>query len=428
MKPRKLVASAGLVIALLALLLTAFAAVALGQESPTPTPSASVSAAPEGTPEVTGTIPNPNDPRGKTTWNGFQVFVIFRPNGAELDYEKCTLLIDGVEAELTQPPDLQPAQSPYQSTVLFSLAQEKGEGKYEFRAVLVTTDGLTVEYPWTFDSTGSANSDKLINFQVMREWFWFIARGAIITVELTVVSIFFASILALFGALGRLSKTMSFRQGWDRYQSYGYMARMVVGRIPYWVATFYTSLFRGTPLLLQIIAIYYVTPEIVNAIGLRDVVPPSWMQSIGWGDTYNPPPIICGIAALSLNYGAYLTEVFRAGIQAVPKGQNEAAWAIGLSPWKTQRRIVLPQAFKIVIPAVGNDFIALIKDTSLVSVITVRELLQRAQQAGAATFSFMSTLLVAAAFYWALTIFFSFWQAKLESRMARDKAREKERR
>ena len=92
-----------------------------------------------------------------------------------------------------------------------------------------------------------------------------------------------------------------------------------------------------------------------------------------------------GVAALSLNYGAYLTEVFRAGIQAVPKGQNEAAWAIGLSGWQTQRRIVLPQAFKIVIPAVGNDFIALIKDTSLVSVITVEELLRRSQLAGAAT-------------------------------------------
>ena len=89
-------------------------------------------------------------------------------------------------------------------------------------------------------------------------------------------------------------------------------------------------------------------------------------------------------------------------------------------------RVVLPQAFKIVIPAVGNDFIALIKDTSLVSVITVEELLRRAQLAGASSLNNFSTLLVAAAFYWALTIFFSFWQAKLETRMARDKAREKE--
>ena len=205
---------------------------------------------------------------------------------------------------------------------------------------------------------------------------------------------------------------MTFKQAWDRYQSREYMFRMVLGRIPYWIATFYTSLFRGTPLLLQIFVIYQGAPEVIKAFGLPD--------------TYNPPAFWSGVAALSLNYGAYLTEVFRAGIQAVPKGQNEVAWAIGLSGWQTQRRIVLPQALKIVIPAVGNDFITLIKDTSLVSVITVEELLRRAQLAGSASLNNFSTLLVAAAFYWALTIFFSFWQAKLETRMARDKAREKE--
>ena len=108
----------------------------------------------------------------------------------------------------------------------------------------------------------------------MRDWFRFIARGAIVTVELTVISIFFACIFALFGALGRLSRTMSFRQAWDRYQSWGYMFRMVLGRFPYWIATFYTSLFRGTPLLLQIIAIYQVIPEIIKNIGLGDATPP----------------------------------------------------------------------------------------------------------------------------------------------------------
>ena len=273
---------------------------------------------------------------------------------------------------------------------------------------------MQVEYSWGFGSEGEAGAGKLVSFQVMKDWFWFIAKGGIVTVELTVISIVLACVLALFGSLGRLSKKKTFRQAWDRYQSRGYLFGLAVRRIPYWIATFYTSLFRGTPLLLQIIAIYQVIPEIIKAFGLPD--------------TLNPPAFWSGVAALSLNYGAYLTEVFRAGIQAVPKGQNEAAWAIGLSGWQTQRRIILPQAFKIVIPAVGNDFIALIKDTSLVSVITVEELLRRSQLAGAATFSFFSTLLVAAAFYWALTIFFSFWQAKLETRMARDKAREKERR
>jgi polar amino acid transport system permease protein len=397
--------SVALVAAVLALVMAALTPAALAAESPAP-------AAEQGTPVVTGTIPNPDDPRGLKGWTGDQVQVNFEPNGAELDLPQCKLYVNDQEQPLSAEPRIVPAVSRATSTLQFVWDEAYPEGDYTFKADLVTTDGVTVTYEWGFASTGSAGSGSLINFQVMRDWFWFIARGGIVTVELTVISIIFACVLALFGSLGRLSKKMTFKQAWDRYRSWGYMWRMVLGRIPYWVATFYTSLFRGTPLLLQIIAIYQVIPEIIRAMGLPD--------------TYNPPAFWSGVAALSLNYGAYLTEVFRAGIQAVPKGQNEAAWAIGLSGWQTQRRIVLPQAFKIVIPAVGNDFIALIKDTSLVSVITVEELLRRSQLAGAATFSFMSTLLVAAAWYWALTIFFSFWQAKLETRMARDKAREKE--
>ena len=397
--------SVALFAAVLALVLAALTPLALAAESPSP-------AAEQGTPVVTGTIPNPDDPRGLKGWTGDQVQVNFEANGAELDLPLCKLYINDLEQALGAEPRIVPAVSRATSTLQFVWDEAYPEGDYTFKVDLVTTDGVTVTHEWGFESTGSAGSGSLINFQVMKDWFWFIARGGIVTVELTVISIVFASILALFGSLGRLSKKMTFRQAWDRYRSWGYMWRMVLGRIPYWIATFYTSLFRGTPLLLQIIAIYQVIPEIIRALGLPD--------------SYNPPAFWSGVAALSLNYGAYLTEVFRAGIQAVPKGQNEAAWAIGLSGWQTQRRIVLPQAFKIVIPAVGNDFIALIKDTSLVSVITVEELLRRSQLAGAATFSFMSTLLVAAAWYWALTIFFSFWQAKLETRMARDKAREKE--
>jgi polar amino acid transport system permease protein len=395
--------SVALFAAVLALVVASLTPIALAQ-SPSP--------APEGTPVVKGTIPNPQDPKGIQNWTGDKVQVNFEPNGAELDLEQCKIFINGVEQALSQPPFIVPAVSRATSTLEYQLAEKYGAGDYEFRALLVTTTGEQVEYTWSFGSEGEAGSGSLVNFQVMQDWFWYIARGGVVTVELTVISIIFACVLALFGSLGRLSKKMTFRQAWNRYQSRSYIARMIVGRIPYWIATFYTSLFRGTPLLLQIIAIYQVIPEILKAFNLPD--------------TLNPPAFWSGVAALSLNYGAYLTEVFRAGIQAVPKGQNEAAWAIGLSGWQTQRRIILPQAFKIVIPAVGNDFIALIKDTSLVSVITVEELLRRSQLAGAATFSFFSTLLVAAAWYWALTIFFSFWQAKLETRMARDKAREKE--
>ena len=411
--------------ALLMLVVSALTPIAAASSSPAASPSAAASSAPKGTPIVVGVIPDPNQGAAVSTknlWSGDVVQVNFVPNGADvdangkplpnagLDLAKCQVFINGALQKLSVQPLVQ-YLSPATPTLNFSLSQTYLKGDYEFKVIMVTTAGKKAEHTWKYNSQGQTNSG-LIKPSVMKDWFWFISRGALVTVELTVISILFACILALFGSLGRLSKKMTFRQAWNRYQSWGYMWRMVIGRIPYWVATFYTSLFRGTPLLLQIYAIYMVIPEILKNFNLPD--------------SLNPPPFWAGVAALSLNYGAYLTEVFRAGIQAVPKGQNEAAWAIGLSGWQTQRRIILPQALKIVIPAVGNDFIALIKDTSLVSVITVEELLRKSQLAGAATFSFMSTLLVAAAWYWALTIFFSFWQAKLETRMARDKAREKE--
>jgi polar amino acid transport system permease protein len=413
--------SIGLLAAMLALVLTALSPVALASGSTSASPAASA-AAPTGVPIVLGVIPDPSGDR--TKWSGDQINVNLNLNGAELDPAKSILTVDGKEITLSSPANMIEL-SPGNPTLLMAWDTPTfAKGDFKFDVSLFDTKGQPLQvydertgktsdtYSWEFKSEGEASGGTLINVDVMKKWFWYIAAGSIVTVELTIISIVFACIFALFGSLGRLSKKMTFKQAWDRYQSREYMFRMVIGRIPYWLATFYTSLFRGTPLLLQIIVIYLGVPEFLRAFGLPD--------------TYNPPAFWCGVAALSLNYGAYLTEVFRAGIQAVPKGQNEAAWAIGLSGWQTQKRIVLPQAFKIVIPAVGNDFIALIKDTSLVSVITVEELLRRAQLAGASSLNNFSTLLVAAAFYWALTIFFSFWQAKLETRMARDKAREKE--
>ena len=414
--------SIGLLAALLALVLTALAPVALAADGASPSPAAEAAAAPQGTPIVLGVIPDPSGSRDK--WSGDQININLDLNGAELDPAASVLTVDGETITLSSPASMIEL-SPGNPTLQMKWSEPTfAKGDFSFDVALFDGTGQQLQvydektgktsetYSWEFKSAGGASGGSLINVDVMQEWFWYIAAGAIVTVELTIISILLACVFALFGSLGRLSKKMTFKQAWDRYQSREYMFRMVIGRIPYWLATFYTSLFRGTPLLLQIIVIYQGVPEFIRAFGLPD--------------TYNPPAFWSGVAALSLNYGAYLTEVFRAGIQAVPKGQNEAAWAIGLSGWQTQRRIILPQAFKIVIPAVGNDFIALIKDTSLVSVITVEELLRRAQLAGASSLNNFSTLLVAAAFYWALTIFFSFWQAKLETRMARDKAREKE--
>ena len=367
-------------------------------------------------PIVTYTVPSTaSDATAVTTWAGNSVTVNYKPGSSPVVAAKCELSINGSRVPLTQSPvDMSMVGG---SGIQFPIpgSYDVPTGHDTFKVVLVTKAGQRAEYSWEYKYGGPASTaPSIINFTIIRQWWLFIAKGGIVVVELTIISILFAVVFALFGALGRLSGGLGLRQAWDKHHSWSFLAMSTLRKIPYWLATFYTSLFRGTPLLLQILVIYYAIPAVIL-----------WARA-RWG-IFNhvpfPTAFVSGIAALSLNYGAYLTEVFRAGIQAVPKGQSEAAWALGLSGGQTQRRIVLPQAFKIVIPAIGNDFIALIKDTSLVSVITVAELLERAQLVGGRTGNYLSALLVAAAVYWILTIFFSFWQARLERRMEHDRAR-----
>ena len=206
------------------------------------------------------------------------------------------------------------------------------------------------------------------------EWLPFIIGGVWMTLFLSITSIVFAVILAIFGALGRLS-TNPIANG---------------------IASLYVSLVRGTPLIVQIFFIFLGLPAMGIVI----------------------PDVPTGILALSFNYGAYLTEVFRAGIQAVPQGQVEAARSLGLPERQVLRRVVLPQAVRIVTPAVANDFIAMTKDSALVSVVGVQELLWRAGAAGRPFNTTFQTIAVAAAIYWILTIILSFFQARLERRMA----------
>jgi polar amino acid transport system permease protein len=203
--------------------------------------------------------------------------------------------------------------------------------------------------------------------------------GAGLTVFVSAVSIMLAVVLALLGALGRLSKNP----------------------IANGVSGFYISLIRGTPLLVQIYIWYLGLPRLGIVL----------------------PAVPAGILALGVNYGAYMTEIFRAGIQAIGKGQYEAAEALGMSRVQLYRRIVLPQAFRIVIPPIGNQFIAMMKDSSLVMVMGVWELTFRANRIGRQYFRSMETFLIAAAFYWILTVIFQLLQGKLEEHMARSERR-----
>ena len=206
----------------------------------------------------------------------------------------------------------------------------------------------------------------------------FVITGAFATILISVVAITLAICFALLGSVGRLSKNS----------------------VIYAIATLYVSLVRGTPLLVQILFIWLALPQIWQGFGTVDA-------------------LIMGTFAVAFNYGAYMTEIFRAGIQAVPNGQREAAAALGLSDRRIFGRIVLPQAFRIVIPAIGNEFIAMIKDTSLLAVIGVQELLWKARTVGSQNFKMLETLILAALVYWVLTIIFSYFQERLEKRMAR---------
>jgi polar amino acid transport system permease protein len=227
----------------------------------------------------------------------------------------------------------------------------------------------------------------------MREWFRYIAGGTYYTLILCFGGIALAIPLALLGALGRLSRS-------------GVLNGL---------ANFYTSFFRGTPLLVQIYFIYFAFPQLAFKPGVPDFLEPFLVYDV----------IFAGILALGLNYGAYMTEIFRAGIQSIGGGQTEAAHALGMSAGQTMRRIILPQAVRVIIPPTGNDFIAMLKDSSLVGVVgTVQELFNRAQVVGKAQSRAFETLAIAALVYWLLTGIFSFFQAKVEKRYARGHVRE----
>ncbi|KAB2731343.1 amino acid ABC transporter permease [Brucella sp. RRSP16] len=214
---------------------------------------------------------------------------------------------------------------------------------------------------------------------IARKIGFLISQGVVTTLYISTASIFFATVLALIGAVAKLSKN----------------------GLVYGLATFYTSLFRGLPLLMQIYIIYLGLPQVGYVIG----------------------PIPAGILALSLCYGAYMTEIFRAGIESIPRGQQEGAAALGLGPSQTMWLVILPQAMRIIIPPTGNQFIAMLKDSSLVSVIGVWELMYLARTQGQTEFRHIEMLITASMIYWALSVVLEYGQAKLEARFKRSLVR-----
>ena len=243
--------------------------------------------------------------------------------------------------------------------------------------VSVTWGGLFLFLIYLFSGQSFLGFETIeLNLEFIQKNFLFIAGGLWQTLLVSLLSITLAIFLALVAALGRLSSFPPF----------------------YALSTFYVSLIRGTPLYLQIFFFFLALPQLgIILTGL-----------------------FAGVLALGLNYGAYMSEIFRAGLGSVGKGQREAAIAIGMTPWQTMKRIVLPQALRFAIPPIGNDFIAMTKDSALVSATGfVHEVMWRATRVGRAQFNNLEALIMAAVFYWVMTIILTYVQSIIEARLAR---------
>ena len=195
----------------------------------------------------------------------------------------------------------------------------------------------------------------------------YLLKGAVFTLQLSIGGMFFGLVLGFVLALMRMSPVLPVR----------------------WLARFYISVFRGTPLIAQLFMIYYGLPQFAAMIGL------------------------------SLNTAAYTSETLRAAISSIDKGQWEAAASIGMTPWQTLRRAILPQAARVALPPLSNSFISLVKDTSLAATIQVPELFRQAQLITSRTLEVFTMYLAASLIYWVMATVLSALQNYFENQLNR---------
>lgn len=202
----------------------------------------------------------------------------------------------------------------------------------------------------------------------------FVSDGLLITVGVTLTAFVLTLLLGLLAALGRLSRNGFFR----------------------WITTIYVEIARGIPLLVQLLFWYFAFPSILQSLGR--------VFQIGLFEQFHANPFAMAILGLTVCYAAYMSEIYRAGIQSIPKGQNEAARSLGMSHNQAMRYIILPQAVKVVLPPVGNEFISLLKDSSLVSVVAVADMTRRGREFMAANFIPVETWMMIALLYLVMTL------------------------
>lgn len=202
----------------------------------------------------------------------------------------------------------------------------------------------------------------------------FVSDGMLITIGVTLTAFVLTLLLGLIAALGRLSRNGGVR----------------------WLTTIYVEIARGVPLLVQLLFWYFAFPSIIQSLGRLLQFQPF--------ERFHANPFAMAILGLTFCYAAYMSEIYRAGIQSIPKGQNEAARSLGMTHGQAMRYIILPQAVKVILPPVGNEFISLLKDSSLVSVVAVADMTRRGREFMAANFIPVETWMMIALLYLVMTL------------------------
>ncbi len=258
----------------------------------------------------------------------------------------------------------------------------------ETHEVIAVTDGVAIPLKsdkglfnaWIVAFFGSISLILYLAFfseksEIYRSILEFIPDGILVTFQVTIEAIVLATIIGLIAGLGRISKN-----------------NLING-----IASLYVEVVRGIPLLVQLFYIYFALGKIIQL-----------------------PAITSAVIAMAICYGAYMAEVFRAGIDSIPKGQMEAARSLGMTHFQAMRYIILPQAVKTILPPIGNEFVALLKDSSLVSILAVSDLLRRGREYASESFDYFETYTIVALVYLLITLVLSKIISIVEERVSID--------
>lgn len=229
---------------------------------------------------------------------------------------------------------------------------------------------------------------EILNFKFLETYYPLLIQGTGITIALAALTVLFGTVIGVLVSLTKLNQ------------------KGIVGKVLSKIADAYVAFFRGTPLMIQLFILWFGVPQLFH---FR-------YQSLG----FISAEFLIGVLALSINSGAYVSEIFRAGIQAVDKGQMEAGRSLGLSEKQTLRHVILPQAIKNILPALGNEFIVIIKESAIVSVIGLRDLMYNANIIKATTYNAFGVFIVAAIVYFILTSICSKLLSIFEGRLHQD--------